>query len=84
MVLKGERISVPSCMQKEMEDLLHTGRVEIERCKHHARESIYWPGLNGELKDLVLNCSTFLKYRNVQLRSQSYHTTCQLKSGQKL
>ena len=47
-----------------MEVLLHTGHVGIERCKRRARESIYWPGLNGELKDLVLNCSTCLQYRN--------------------
>ena len=66
LVLKGERIIVPSSMRKEMKDLLHTGHVGIERCKRRARESIYWPGLNGELKNLVLNCSTCLQYRNAQ------------------
>ena len=66
LVLKGKRIIVPSSMRKEMKDLLHTGHVGIERCKRHAGESIYWPGLNGELKDLVLNCSTCLQYRNAQ------------------
>ena len=53
LVLKVEKIIVPSSMQKDMKDLLHTGHVGIERCKRRARESIYWPGLNGELKDLV-------------------------------
>ena len=38
----------------------------IERCKRRARESIYWPVLNGELKDLVSNCSTCLQHRNAQ------------------
>ena len=66
LVLKGERIIVPSPMRKEMKDLLHTGHFGIERCKCRARESIYWPGLNGELKDLVSNCSTCLQYRNAQ------------------
>ena len=66
LVLKGERIIVPSSMRKEMKDLLHTGHVGIERCKRRARESIYWPGLNGELKDLVSNCSTCLQHRNGQ------------------
>ena len=66
LVLKGERIIVPSSMQKEIKDLLHTGHVGIERCIRSARESIYWPALNGELKDLVLNCSTCLQYRNAQ------------------
>ena len=64
--LKGERIIVPSSMQKEMKDLLHTGHVGIERCKHRAPGSFYWPGLNGKLKDLVLNCSACLQYRNAQ------------------
>ena len=66
LVLKGERIIVPSSMRKEMKDLLHTGHVGIERCKHRARESIYRPGLNEELKDLVSNCSTCLQHRNAQ------------------
>ena len=66
LVLKGERIIVPSSMQKEMKDLLHTGHVGTERCKCHACKSIYWPGLNGELQNLILNCSTCLQYRNAQ------------------
>ena len=66
LMLKDERIIVSSSMQKEMKDLLHTVHVGIERCKRHALESIYWPGLTGELTDLVLNCSTCLQYRNAQ------------------
>ena len=66
LVLKGERIIVPSSMRKKMKDLLHTGHVGIKRCKCRACKSIYWPGLNGELKDFVLNCSACLKYRNDQ------------------
>ena len=53
-------------MRKEIKDLLHTGHVGIERGKRRACESIYWPGLNRELKDLVLNCSTCLQDRTAQ------------------
>ena len=49
-----------------MKDLLYTGHMGIERCKRRARESVCWPGLNRELKDLVLNRSTCLQYRDAQ------------------
>ena len=84
LVLKGERIIVPSSMRKEMKDLLHTGQVGIERCKGRARESIYWPGLNGELKDLVSNCSTYMQHRNAQPKEPLIPHNIPTKSGQKL
>ena len=79
LVLKGERIIVSSSMRKEINDLLQTGHVGIERCKCCAHESIYWPGLKGELKDLVSNCATRLQHRNTQPKGRfpvMAETTC--------
>ena len=32
------------------------------KCKLRAKETVYWPGLNNELENLVLNCALCLKY----------------------
>ena len=34
----------------------------LNKCKLRAKETVYWPGLNNELEDLVLNCQLCLKY----------------------
>ena len=34
----------------------------LTKCKLHAKQSVYWPGLNDQLKQLVLNCQLCLKY----------------------
>ena len=34
----------------------------LNKCKLRAKETVYWPGLNTELENLVLNCELCLKY----------------------
>ena len=34
----------------------------LTKCKLHAKQSVYWPGLNDQLEQLVLNCQLCLKY----------------------
>lgn len=49
-----------------MKEIIHDGHNGIERCKNRARQSIYWPGINAEIKDLVSRCSLCLSHRNQQ------------------
>ena len=41
---------------------LHEGHLVLNKCKLRAKETVYWPGLNTELENLVLNCELCLKY----------------------
>ena len=45
-----------------MIQLLHTGHLGLEKCLNRAKQSMYWPGLYEELKELVTNCTTYLKF----------------------
>ena len=49
-----------------MKDIIHHGHNGIERCKNRARQSIYWPGINREIEDLVSRCSLCSTHRNKQ------------------
>ena len=51
-----------------MKQIIHKGHQGIERCKQRARNSIFWPGISAEIKDMVANCSTCLTFRNKQQR----------------
>ena len=51
--MKGNRIIVPMNMRKEMKQLLHAGHIGITKITARALETMYWPGISSELKDLV-------------------------------
>ena len=62
LLLKGTCIIVPQTLHKEMIQLLHTGHLGLEKCLNRAKQSMYWPGLYDELKHLIINCTTCLKF----------------------
>ncbi len=66
LLLKGQRIIIPISLRSSMKVILHQGHNGIERCKNRARQSIFWPGINSEIEDLVSNCSVCQTYRNRQ------------------
>ena len=72
LLLKGEKIIVPSSLRKEMRTLIHQGHLGIEKCKTRARDTFYWPGMNQEITDLVANCETCLTLEIIIKRRHSY------------
>lgn len=45
---------------------IHTGHLGMEKCKRRAREVMYWPRINNDIKNVVETCATCLKYRPKQ------------------
>ena len=45
VLLKGDRIIVPSSLREEMRQKIHFGHLGIEKCKACARSTLYWPGM---------------------------------------
>ena len=62
LILKGTRIVIPSKQCQAILKIIHEGHLGLNQCKLRAKETVYWPGLNTELEDLVLNCELCLKY----------------------
>ena len=62
LILKGTRIVIPNKQQIAILKLLQEGHLCLNKCKLRAKETVYWPGLNDQLEDLVLNCELCLKY----------------------
>ena len=62
LLLKGTHIIIPQTLYKEMIQLLHTRYLGLEKCLNRAKQSMYWSGLYEELKDLITNCMTCLKF----------------------
>ena len=74
LLLKGAHIIIPQTLHKEMIQLLHTGHLGLEKCLNRAKQSMYWPSLYDELKDLITNCTTCLKFSTQKPTSNKQHT----------
>ena len=43
----------------------------LQKCKLRAMQLVYWPGINDQLKQLVLNCQLCLKYSQSKKKSDT-------------
>ncbi|KAI2647439.1 Transposon Tf2-9 polyprotein [Labeo rohita] len=56
ILLKGERILIPKPMQREMLDRLHQGHQGTTKCIARAQQSMWWPGIIRDIRELVERC----------------------------
>ena len=56
LVLKGTRIIIPNKKREEILKLIHKGHLGLNKCKMRAKETVYWPGMNEQLGQVILNC----------------------------
>ena len=48
--------------------LIHSSHLGVEKCHSRARDVLYWPGMNGQINDVVSKCSVCLANRRSQSR----------------
>ena len=70
LILKGTRIVIPNKQWETILKLIHKGHLGLNKCKLHAKETVYWPGLNDQLEDVLLNCELCLKYSNSKCKQE--------------
>lgn len=66
VLLKVDKVVVPSSMRADMLKRIHEGHIGIEKSKARAREVMYWPCMNGDIQDHILKCSICLQHRDCQ------------------
>ena len=70
LILKGTRIFIPAKQHEAVLKLIHQGHLGLNKCNLHAKETVYWPGLNDQLEKLVLNCEFCLKYSHSKCKQE--------------
>jgi len=68
LIFKGDRIVVPKSRYKTMLQRTHEGHMGMELCKNRAREVIYWPGMNGQIEQMVSSCAVCQKHTRKQTK----------------
>lgn len=62
VIFRGQRIVVPVSLRKDMKRKLHASHLGTESCLRRARETIFWPNMNAELKEMIAACETCRTY----------------------
>lgn len=44
-------------------------RADKEKSKQRARDILYWPNMNAQIRDLIANCSSCLKQRKNNIKA---------------
>ena len=57
LVMKGNRVVVPSALRAETLARLHDGHQGLTTTLQRARRSIYWPNMQDDISDLLLHCN---------------------------
>ena len=66
IVLKANRIVVPESMRAEMLNAIHEGHLGTELCKRRAKETLFWPGMLGQIADRTAKCATCQRFARKQ------------------
>ena len=57
ILLMNGRTVIPAQQQKKTLSNLHEGHQGIEKTRRRARDSVYWPGMNQDIEEMVKRCS---------------------------
>ena len=63
IILKGEKIVIPSVMRKEMLAKIHTSHLGMVKCKQRAKDILFWPGMARDIEELVSSCEICSRYQ---------------------
>ena len=60
--------NIPKQLRPQIKRDIHLGHTGVEGCLRRARESVYWPNMNADLKEMVLSCETCRCYEVSQAK----------------
>ena len=55
LLMYGSRVVIPSALRQDILEKLHEGHQGITKCRGRTIESLWWPGVNKNIKELIDN-----------------------------
>ncbi|UYV74135.1 hypothetical protein LAZ67_11002219, partial [Cordylochernes scorpioides] len=68
IIQKNDRIVIPNKLRAEMIMKTHQGHIGINSSMRRARDNIFWPGMNAQIRQEIENCSICLSNSQNQVR----------------
>ena len=70
IIYRGDRIVVPATLKKILTEKLHQAHVGVESTLRRARTSLWWVGMNSQLKQIISPCQVCQSFqRNIPKES---------------
>ena len=63
VLFKNQKVIIPKAMRPEMISRIHSSHLGIETCLRKARDLVFWPSMNSEIKEAVIKCSVCAEYQ---------------------
>lgn len=63
LILKGDRIVIPESLRSNILNIIHTGHQGETKCMLLARESVFWPGITKDIRQMVKECDICSKFQ---------------------
>ena len=57
LIVCGQRLVVPRKLRTEVLQRLHASHLGIEKTRRRARQSVYWPGIDNDITNVVNSCA---------------------------
>jgi len=65
-LFRSEEVVIPELIRRDMLNRIHSSRIGIEGYLRRAKESLYWPGMSSNVKDLVSKCDIYCIFTDKQ------------------
>ena len=56
LIICGQRLVIPTQLRKEVLKHLHSSHQGIDKTRRRARQSVYWPGIDNDIKNTTNTC----------------------------
>lgn len=63
LLLRGSRLVIPANMRDDVLEKIHEGHQGVVKCRERASQTVWWPGLSNQIRELVLKCRECIKER---------------------
>jgi hypothetical protein len=57
LIFKGHRVVIPRGYRQSILDRIHSSHIGINGCIRRAREAVFYPGITGDIKQMVSACT---------------------------
>jgi len=66
VLFKNQRLIIPKVLRTEVTSRIHSSHLVIEACLRKARDLVFWPSMNADIKEAVTICSVCAEFQAKQ------------------
>ena len=81
VLFKNQRLIIPKALHSEVIPRIHSSHLGTESCLCKARDLVFWPAMNSEIKEAIPSCSICAEYQAKQQKQLMQHIKFQTDLG---